>query len=210
MTTRRRVAGIVVGMALFAMIAIVMMLPHLDVPVREVSRHPVVAARLIASDAPSQLPVPVAGVRPRQLTNSWGFPRSEGRRHQGIDIFAPRGREIISTTSGIVVTVGHNRRGGKIVRILGPGGQWHYYAHLEDFAPIRVGQVVVRGTVIGYVGDTGNARGTPPHLHYGIYRFRGGAINPYPLLAAPHPSPLSPRAGRGGTGGGLSARRSRR
>ena len=152
-------------------------------PARDLVGHPVVAARLLASKPPAYLPIPVRNVKARQLTNSWGSPRSEGRRHQGIDIFAPRGREIVSTTSGIVTTVGVNRRGGNIVWVLGPGGQWHYYAHLEQFGRIRVGQVIVRGTVIGYVGDSGNAKGTPPHLHYGVYRFRGGAINPYPLLA---------------------------
>lgn len=89
----------------------------------------------------------------------------------------------MSATDGIVVTVGANRLGGRIVRILGPSGQWHYYAHLERFAAIGEGQLVRRGAVIGFVGDSGNARGTPPHLHYGIYRFRGGAVNPYPLLA---------------------------
>ena len=144
--------------------------------------HPIVAARLLASDAPSRLPVPVRGVRPRQLIDSWDSPRSGGRSHRGIDIFAPRGREIISTTPGIVVTVGRNQLGGRIVRIFGPAGQWHYYAHLERFADIRTGDVIAAGTVIGYVGDSGNARGTPPHLHYGIYRFQGGAVNPYPFL----------------------------
>ena len=89
-----------------------------------------------------------------------------------------------------MVTVGHNRLGGRIVRVFGPGGQWHYYAHLDRFADVRTGDVIAGGTVIGYVGDSGNARGTPPHLHYGIYRFRGGAINPYPLLKNfPHPKP---------------------
>ena len=148
----------------------------------ELSRHPIVATRLLAATPPAHLPVPVRGVAPRQLSNTWGSPRPEGRRHQGIDIFASRGREVVSTTTGIVATVGTSRRGGNIVRILGPGGQWHYYAHLQSFGRIHVGQVIVRGTVLGYVGDTGNAKGTPPHLHYGIYRFRGGAINPYPIL----------------------------
>ena len=148
--------------------------------------HPFVAASLIASDAPSQLPVPVAGVRAIDLRNTWDAPRPGGRRHRGIDIFAPRGRAVVSATRGIVVTVGTNRLGGRIVRVLGPGGQWHYYAHLDRFADVRTGDVIAAGTVLGYVGTTGNARGTPPHLHYGIYRFRGGAINPYPLLA--HPS----------------------
>jgi murein DD-endopeptidase MepM/ murein hydrolase activator NlpD len=152
------------------------------VPGRELSHHPLVAAHLLAARPPVLLPMPVVGVSSRYISDSWGAPRSEGRRHQGIDIFAPRGRAVVSTTSGIVTTIGSSRRGGNIVWIFGPGGQWHYYAHLESFGAIRVGQVVVRGTVIGYVGDTGNARGTPPHLHYGVYRFRGGAINPYPLL----------------------------
>ncbi|MNT39589.1 L-Ala--D-Glu endopeptidase precursor [compost metagenome] len=64
---------------------------------------------------------------------------------------------------------------------MGPGRQLHYYAHLDDYAAIRAGDIVVAGTVLGYVGTTGNARGTPPHLHYGIYT-AGGALNPYPLL----------------------------
>ena len=145
-------------------------------------RHPIAALRLIRADAPAQLPVPVRGVHKTQLVNTWGAPRSGGRHHQGIDIFAKRGTPVVSATRGIVVTVGHNRLGGRIVRVLGPGGCWHYYAHLEEFGPIREGQLIERGTVLGTVGDSGNARGTPPHLHYGIYRFRGGAMNPFVLL----------------------------
>jgi len=60
----------------------------------------------------------------------------------------------------------------------------HYYAHLDDYADIRRGQLVAPGDVLGFVGNTGNAKGTPPHLHYGIYA-GGGALNPYPLLMAP-------------------------
>ena len=149
--------------------------------------HPVVAASLIAGNTPVHLPVPVAGVRPSDLRDTWDAPRSGGRKHRGIDIFAPRGRAVVSATRGIVVTVGTNRLGGRIVRVLGPGGQWHYYAHLDRFADVRAGDVIAAGTILGYVGTTGNARGTPPHLHYGIYRFRGGAINPYPLLRKSEP-----------------------
>lgn len=178
---RRRILEVALVVAAIASAALLWRL----VIAREVviARHPVVAARLISSAAPAHLPVPVAGVAASQLRDSWGAARTEGRTHQGIDIFAPRGRAIVSTTAGIVVTIGTSRRGGRIVRVLGPAGQWHYYAHLESFAPIHPGQVIVRGTILGYVGDSGNAKGTPPHLHYGIYRFRGGAINPYPLLA---------------------------
>jgi peptidoglycan LD-endopeptidase LytH len=150
-----------------------------------VFRHPWVALRLIKSEAPASLPVPVRGVRRSDLRNTWGAPRSGGRNHKGIDIFAPRGREILSTTPGIVVTVGRSSLGGRIVRVLGPGGYWHYYAHLERFGDVRAGDVISEGSVIGYVGDSGNAKGTPPHLHYGIYRFEGGAVNPYTFLAGP-------------------------
>lgn len=127
-------------------------------------------------------PVPVEGVRPRQLTDSWGAARSGNRHHQGIDIFASCGTPIHSATDGVVFTVGTNSLGGQIVRVLGPGGYWHYYAHLSRFAEIREGQRVAAGTVLGYVGDTGNAKGTPCHLHYGIYSWANVAQNPYPLL----------------------------
>jgi murein DD-endopeptidase MepM/ murein hydrolase activator NlpD len=147
-----------------------------------VSRHPFVAWRLASTRPSAQLPVPVMGVRPRDLRDTWDGPRSGGRRHRGIDIFAKRGTPIRSATPGIIVTVGTNRLGGRIVRVFGPGGEWHYYAHLERYAEIRTGQVVAAGTILGYVGDSGNARGTPPHLHYGIYRLLGGAMNPYGRL----------------------------
>jgi peptidoglycan LD-endopeptidase LytH len=132
--------------------------------------------------APTSLPVPVRGVPPKALADTWGAPRSGGRRHKGIDIFAKRGTEIIAPVSGVVLDIGRNRLGGNVVKILGPGPQVHYFAHLERFGPLRKRGLVRRGEVVGYVGDTGNARGTPPHLHYGIYVLPGRAINPYNLL----------------------------
>ena len=145
-------------------------------------RHPIVAMRLAGMESPRVLPMPVDGVRPRQLRDTWNGPRPGGRQHKGIDIFAKRGTPIRSTTPGIVVTVGTNKLGGHIVWVYGPNGEWHYYAHLERFADIQPGDVIGAGTVLGYVGDSGNAKGTPPHLHYGIYPAAGGAMNPYPRL----------------------------
>jgi murein DD-endopeptidase MepM/ murein hydrolase activator NlpD len=139
------------------------------------------AMRLTSMPAPSLLPVPVRGVQPRGLRDTWHGARSEGRKHEGIDIFAPRGTAVSSSTEGIVLRVSTNRLGGQVVWVLGPGGQRHYYAHLDRYADIADGQRVRAGTVLGYVGTTGNAAGTPPHLHYGIYE-AGGAINPYPML----------------------------
>ncbi|CAM4035878.1 M23 family metallopeptidase [Deinococcus marmoris] len=126
----------------------------------------------------NSLPNPLPG---QNLTDTWGAARSQGRRHEGIDIFAGRNTPIRATTRGIVLNVGPNGLGGRTVMILGPGGQRHYYAHLEKYPDLTRGEWIEAGTVVGFVGDSGNARGTPPHLHYGIYTM-GGAINPYPFL----------------------------
>ena len=128
--------------------------------------------------AENSLPNPVPG---QGLTDTWGAARSQGRTHEGIDIFADRGTPIQSTTQGIVSKVGNNNLGGRVVVVVGPGGAGHYYAHLEDYANIAPNDWVEAGDVIGYVGDSGNAKGTPPHLHYGIY-INGSAVNPYPLM----------------------------
>jgi murein DD-endopeptidase MepM/ murein hydrolase activator NlpD len=120
---------------------------------------------LLSAPAPAgrSLPNPLPG---QALVDTWGGARSEGRRHEGVDIFAPRGTPVLATTRGIVLNVGENRLGGRTVMVLGPGGQRHYYAHLERYAGLREGEWIEAGTVVGYVGDSGNARGTPPHLHY--------------------------------------------
>jgi murein DD-endopeptidase MepM/ murein hydrolase activator NlpD len=151
--------------------------------------------RLVAMAKPEALPVPVQGVRPRALRDTWNGARSEGRKHEGIDIFAKRGTPVLSSTEGIVTEVGTNRLGGLVVWVMGPGGQRHYYAHLERYADVAAGMRIAPGRVLGYVGDSGNAKGTPPHLHYGVYQV-GGAINPYPLLRA------APQAGSVGSTGG--------
>ena len=150
---------------------------------RAFARHPVRSVRLHLSRAPKSLPVPVEGVSPAQLIDSWGAPRSGGRRHKGIDIFAPRRTRVLSATEGVVVRRGESRLGGRVVWVLGPGGQRHYYAHLDGWADVKAGKWLEAGTVLGYVGDSGNAKGTPPHLHYGVYPRGRAAVNPYPLLA---------------------------
>ncbi|WP_459617164.1 M23 family metallopeptidase [Bordetella sp. 2513F-2] len=145
-------------------------------------RAPWHVLRLALQPVPVSLPVPVQGVRPSGLVDTWGAARSEGRTHEGIDIFARRGTPVLSATEGVVTRLGTNRLGGKVVWVLGPGRQMHYYAHLDGYADVQPGDLVQAGTPLGYVGNTGNARTTPPHLHYGIYE-PGGARNPYPLLA---------------------------
>jgi murein DD-endopeptidase MepM/ murein hydrolase activator NlpD len=137
---------------------------------------------LIAEEPPQILPVPVQGVSMRAVRDTFGAPRPGDRTHHGVDIFAWRGTPVLSTTRGIVARIGDNRLGGTVVWVLGPGGDRHYYAHLNSVADIKMGQRVAPGDVLGTVGTTGNARGTPPHLHYGVYRRAQGAINPFPLL----------------------------
>ena len=135
---------------------------------------------LATEAAPHKLPLPVGTTRPTHLVDSWGSPRTNGRRHEGIDIFAPKGSPVLSTTRGVVTRLGTNALGGQIVGVVGPGLEFHYYAHLDRFGAFREGDLVHAGDVLGYVGNSGNARGTPPHLHYGIYGH--GAENPYPRL----------------------------
>ncbi len=135
------------------------------------------------------LHLPVAGVGRSALRDSWWAARSGGRRHEGIDVFADKGTPVLATTQGIMLRRGRSRLGGNVVWVLGPGRQRHYYAHLDRFSDVSLGQRIEPGTVLGYVGNTGNAQTTPPHLHYGIYS-RSGAINPFPLLAK---VPVRPR-----------------
>lgn len=139
-------------------------------------------AALVAEPPAASLPVPVAGIDASEVADSFGAPRGADRAHEGVDIFAERGTPVVSVTRGIVARVGENRLGGNIVFVLGPGGERYYYAHLDSFAPgLEASQRVEVGAFLGRVGTTGNAAGTPPHLHFGIYG-RGGAQDPYPRL----------------------------
>ena len=140
-------------------------------------------ARLYTKSPDEALAMPVQDVTKRQVANTWHAPRGTDRRHEGQDIFAPRGTPILSATDGYIIRIGENSLGGQTVSVMGAGGRVYYYAHLDSYAPrIEVGDYVTTKTVLGYVGTTGNAAGTPPHLHFGVYS-SGGAINPLPLLS---------------------------
>jgi murein DD-endopeptidase MepM/ murein hydrolase activator NlpD len=130
------------------------------------------------------LRVPVERARARNIQSFFGDARDEGRRdHHGVDIFAPRGTPVLAASSGVVTSVGTNGLGGNVIWIARPTrSEAHYYAHLDRHA-VRAGVFVNAGDVIGYVGNTGNARTTAPHLHFGIYA-AGGPVDPLPYLAA--------------------------
>jgi murein DD-endopeptidase MepM/ murein hydrolase activator NlpD len=140
-------------------------------------------AQLYTREPDKKLAMPVQDVEKKAIANTWQAPRDGGRLHQGQDIFAPRGTAIFSATEGYIANIGENSLGGQTVSVIGAGGRVYYYAHLEAYAPhLAEGDFVTTQTLLGYIGTTGNAAGTPPHLHFGVYE-PGGATNPLPLLS---------------------------
>jgi len=139
-------------------------------------------ARLYTKEPDSKIAMPLSDVTRKQIANTWHAPRGIDRLHEGQDIFAPKGTPIYSATTGYVYKVGENPLGGQTVSVIGAGGRIYYYAHLDSYAlGIEVGDPANTKTLLGYVGTTGNAQGTPPHLHFGVYT-SSGAINPLPLI----------------------------
>lgn len=141
----------------------------------------------VPPDPPAELLMPVPGVSVATIADTWGGARGGGRQHEGQDIFAPAGTPVLAAAPGFVYRIGPSPLGGNVVVVVAGGGHRHYYAHLSEFGEIREGQAVDVDTVLGYVGNTGNAQGTPPHLHFGVYTSPPGecewdAINPLPLL----------------------------
>lgn len=112
--------------------------------------------------------------------NSWGAPRSGGRRHQGVDMLAPTGTPIQSVVSGTIVHR-NNPLGGTTIGLFGDNGNRYYYAHLAGYEGEE--RYVMPGEVIGYIGDTGNATGIP-HLHFEIRPGGGVPVNPWPSVSA--------------------------
>ena len=120
---------------------------------------------------------------PNGFIDSWGFPRSGGRTHQGVDMFAAYGTPLYAVADGVIHRVYTNPLGGLAINLIDTDGNMYYYAHLSS-ASVTAGQKVRAGDVIGANGDSGNARGTPPHLHWQYHPGNGAAVNPYPLAYA--------------------------
>lgn len=134
----------------------------------------------------AQLAFPVEGHDMRAAQSLWGVDRDGGRRsHEGVDIFARRGTPVLATSAGIINRVDVTNLGGKVVWLRDPIRNANiYFAHL-DSQYVRNGDRVEVGDTVGFVGNTGNARTTPPHLHFGVYRRGEGAVNPAPFIRRP-------------------------
>jgi murein DD-endopeptidase MepM/ murein hydrolase activator NlpD len=139
----------------------------------------------------SNLIIPVAGVKPENLHDTYADARSEGRIHNALDIMAPHGSPVLAANDGTIQRLMYSERGGNTIYQVSTDGKWvFYYAHLDSYAPsVSAGKPVKKGEVIAYVGDTGNAGSGNYHLHFAIWAvtnpkriWEGDNIDPYPLL----------------------------
>ncbi len=137
------------------------------------------------------LMVPVHGVSRRQLRDTYSAPRSGGRAHLALDIMAKKGTRVVSADDGVVLRVTTNDLGGRVVYVADPARRFvYYYAHLDKWVyPLREGQRVKRGELLGTVGTTGNVPRNAPHLHFQLMRmtpggqyWNGPPVNPIPHL----------------------------
>ena len=132
------------------------------------------------ADPGGAMACPVDGFH--SFSDTWGAPRSGGRRHEGVDMLADRGTPVVAVEDGTIHRMSNTSRGGIAVWLDGIGGDRYYYAHLDAWAAgLAVGQMVSRGEQIGTVGTTGNAPAHIPHLHWEFHPDRGGPVNPTPL-----------------------------
>lgn len=143
-------------------------------------------------EGPRRLAIPVAGVKPADLKDSFGETRSGDRKHEAIDILAPRNTPVLAVDDGKIEKLFYSQRGGTTAYQFDPTRTYaYYYAHLDAYAPgLVAGQELKRGDLIGYVGTTGNAPPETPHLHFQIFRlapekhwWEGQAVDPFPYLA---------------------------
>ena len=146
----------------------------------------------IGALARRDLLIPVAGIAPNRLVDTFNDARAVGRRHDAIDIMAPRGTEVHAADDGTIAKLFTSEAGGLTISEFDRTQAFsYYYAHLDRYAlGLAEHQMVRRGQLLGYVGSTGNASEDAPHLHFAIARlgtdrawWKGDPINPYPLLA---------------------------
>jgi murein DD-endopeptidase MepM/ murein hydrolase activator NlpD len=161
-------------------------------PSVEAARAPSPITPTPPGDAPRPLIMPVVGIDPSSIHDMFDEMRGGStRRHDALDILAPRGTPVVATDDGSVKKLFTSVPGGLTVYEFDPDQRYcYYYAHLDAYAPgLHEGQLLRRGDIVGYVGTTGNAPKDTPHLHFAVIRldpdkrwWTGTPINPYPLL----------------------------
>ncbi len=121
---------------------------------------------------PEDFKMPVKGASQSDYNQEsfWYYPWGKSGTHKGVDIFAEKGQELRASVNGIVLYTGNIMYGGNVVLVLGPKWRFHYYAHLNSIET-HFGYIVTSGELIGRIGDSGNAKGKQPHLHYSISTF---------------------------------------
>jgi len=163
-----------------------------DLPLRPTPDGTATAGAAAPTTMPGKLLVPVQGIKSAQLTDTFYQPRGEQRQHEALDIMAPTGTPVVAVADGKVVKLFQSKPGGLTVYQFDPTEQFaYYYAHLDRYADGLVeGMDVKRGTVIGYVGVTGNSDPNAPHLHFALVSltaekqwWKGTPINPFPLMS---------------------------
>lgn len=139
------------------------------------------AARVSKIRAFSAFTLPIGGAQ--AFANTWGAPRSGGRRHKGTDVMAACGAPVVAVTDGVMTNLHAGGNAGIMAYLRASNGDVFFYAHLRGYAPgISNGSRVTVGQKIGINGNTGNARGGPCHVHFEWHKGGGGPVNPYPLL----------------------------
>lgn len=163
-----------------------------DLPLRPTPDANAAAGAATPTTMPGKLLVPVQGIKSAQLTDTFYQPRGEQRQHEALDIMAPTGTPVVAVADGKVAKLFHSKPGGLTVYQFDPTGQFaYYYAHLDRYADgIAEGMEVKRGTLIGYVGVTGNSDPNAPHLHFAVVAltpekqwWKGTPLNPFPLMS---------------------------
>jgi murein DD-endopeptidase MepM/ murein hydrolase activator NlpD len=149
------------------------------------------AAELAPAAAAGKLLIPVEGIKASDLTDTFAQPRGSERRHEALDIMAPKGSRVLAAADGKVVKLFTSKPGGLTVYQFDPSEKYaYYYAHLDHYAPgLKEGAELKRGDLIGFVGTTGNADPAAPHLHFAVVLltpekqwWKGTPVNPFPLL----------------------------
>lgn len=174
-------------------------LSEFDLPLRPPSPAPGASgpqspADAVAAAVHGKLLVPVQGIQPASLSDTYDQPRGTQRHHEALDIMAPKGTPVLAAADGKVAKLFTSKPGGTTLYQFDPSEKYaYYYAHLDRYADgIKEGMEVKRGDVIGYVGVTGNSDPNAPHLHFAVFEltpekqwWKGTPLNPFPLMTDP-------------------------